>query len=244
MLPTVRGRTQTCLLRRRCASTSTYSASGAAKTSRRTIGRPSLATDNDLPAIEPPDGRHRREYDAAAGQAVLGEAAGLIKALGFASQHVALIGGIVPGLLVPALDPGVEPHIGTTDLDVCLSLAIMEGTTGYYQKIQQTLKNAGFHPTEESWRWRGGGSASVVLEFFCPQPPGHAPGRPFRPPAERRRARANLGSQLSALALEAGAVIGEDVEEIEREVTLPGGAGRQQLTLRVTRPAGFLERGT
>jgi hypothetical protein len=201
-----------------------------------------LATDDRdrRLVVNPPEDHHRSQYDPVVAQAVLGEAAGLIKALGFAAQHVALIGGIVPGLLVPVLDPGVDPHVGTTDLDVCLSVAIMEGTTGYYQKIQQTLKDAGFQPTEESWRWRGGRSASVVLEFFCPQPPGHPAGRPFRPPAERRRARANLGSQLSALALEAGAIIGEDVVEREMEVTLPDGRGRQQLTLRFTGPAGFL----
>jgi hypothetical protein len=56
----------------------------------------------------------------------------------------------------------------------------------------------------------------------------------------RRRARANLGSQFSALALEAGSVIGDDVVEQETEVTLPGSHGRQQLPLRFTGPAGFL----
>src|SRR3954447_4442984 len=151
----IRPATQQCRWRRRCVCTLICSANAAVRISPFIIGKPSLATNggDQRLTIEPPEGRHRSQYDPAVAQAVLSEAAGLIKALGFAAQHVALIGGIVPGLLVPVLDPGVEPHIGTTDLDVCLSVAIMEGTTGYYQKIQQTLRDAGFKPTEESWRW-------------------------------------------------------------------------------------------
>jgi hypothetical protein len=191
-------------------------------------------------AIEPPAGTHRREYDPATAEVVLGAAAALIRAVGFASQHMILIGGLVPGLLVPELDPGVEPHIGTADLDVCLSVALMEGTTGEYEKIQQSLKRAGFQPTDQSWRWRGGTAFPVVVEFFCPQPEGVPPGTVFRPPAARWRARANLGSQLGALTLAAGGLIGQDVEEVEREVVLPGGKGRLKMKLRVTGPAGFL----
>lgn len=190
-------------------------------------------------AIVPPDGTHRSQYDPDAAGLVLAEAAALVKALGFSAQHVTLIGGLVPSLLVPVLDPGVEPHVGTTDVDVCLSVAIMEGTTGEYEKIQDALKRAGYVPTDTSWRWRGGTAASVVLEFFCPQPPGVPPGRAFRP-AAGTRGRANLGGQLSALTLEAGRIIGEDAEPIDRDVVLAGGKGRQHITLRVTGPAGFL----
>jgi hypothetical protein len=187
-------------------------------------------------AIEPPAGTHRREYDPATAEVVLGAAAALIRAVGFASQHMILIGGLVPGLLVPELDPGVEPHIGTADLDVCLSVALMEGTTGEYEKIQQSLKRAGFQPTDQSWRWRGG-----TALFFCPQPEGVPPGTVFRPPAARWRARANLGSQLGALTLAAGGLIGQDVEEVEREVVLPGGKGRSPRT--PTTSSGCSRRG-
>lgn len=193
-------------------------------------------------ATEPPEGSHRSQYDPGASSAVLGEAAALLRSLGFASRHVVLIGGLVPGLLVRELDPGsgIEPHVGTTDLDVCLSVAIMEGTTGQYEKMQQSLKNAGFKPTDQSWRWRGGRSLSLVLEFFCPQPEGVPPGAVFRPPVDRQQARANLGSQLGALTLAAGEIIGLDAEEVRREVTLPERGGRFTATLRVTGPAAFL----
>ena len=190
--------------------------------------------------VNPTAGAHKNEYSASTSDAVLSEAAGLLKALGYGAKHVTLIGGIVPGLLVPVLDPEIEPHVGTTDVDVCLSVAIMEGTTGYYRKMQEVLKEVGFAPTEQSWRWRGGTAVTITLEFFCPQPAGHLPGSPFRPEPVRKRSRANLGSKLSAIALETGALIGEDTQEIEQDVHLPGDAGRQRMTLRITGPAGFL----
>ena len=76
-----------------------------------------------------PDGAHHSHYDPSLAAAVVDQAAGLLKSIGFASHHLILIGGIVPGLLVPILDPGIEPHIGTIDLDFCLSVALVEGDT-------------------------------------------------------------------------------------------------------------------
>src|SRR5260370_7093531 len=113
---------------------------------------------------------HRSEYDPSLASAVLDQAAGLLKSIGFAAHHVSLIGGSVPGLLVPELDPGIEPHIGTTDLDFCLSVAIVEGETAQYERIQQALKQASFVPLE-SWRWRGGPDDPLLVEFFCPAGP-------------------------------------------------------------------------
>ena len=106
------------------------------------------------------------------------QAAGLLKDIGLASHHVILIGGIVPGLLVPILDPGIEPHIGTTDLDFCLSVALVEGDTAQYERIEQGLKRAGFMSVE-SWRWRGGPGNRLLVEFFCPAGPNRWPATCF-----------------------------------------------------------------
>src|SRR5207244_98671 len=147
---------------------------------------------------------HRSEYNPTLAAAVLDEAAGLLKSIGFAAHHVILIGGSVPGLLVPELDPGIEPHIGTTDLDFCLSVAITEGETAQYERIEQGLRKAGFVPVE-SWRWRGGPGDRVLVEFFCPAGPGREPGKLFRATQqENPTLKHNLGSKLPALALEAG----------------------------------------
>ena len=109
---------------------------------------------------------HHSEYDPSLASAVLDQAAGLLKSIGMAAHHVILIGGSVPGLLVPELYPGIEPHLGTTDLDFCLSIAITEGETAEYERIEQGLKQAGFEP-QESWRWRGGPEGRLLVEFFA-----------------------------------------------------------------------------
>ena len=69
------------------------------------------------------DGEHISGYDPELSQAILGETAHLLRHLGFAANHAVLIGGLVPGLLV--LDPGPSRpvHVGTTDIDICLSVA-------------------------------------------------------------------------------------------------------------------------
>jgi hypothetical protein len=138
------------------------------------------------------------------------------------------------------LDPGIEPHIGTTDLDFCLSVAITEGETAQYERIEQGLKKAGFVPVE-SWRWRGGPGDRLLVEFFCPAGPGREPGKLFRPTQqENPTIKHNLGSKLSALALQAGSLISDDVQIVTREVNLPGGKGKQQIEFRVTGITAFL----
>lgn len=187
-----------------------------------------------------PEGVHHRDYDPSLAATVVGQAAGLLKSIGLASHHVILIGGIVPGLLVPVLDPDIEPHIGTTDLDFCLSVALIEGETAEYERIEQGLKHAGF-VSEESWRWRGGPDGRLLVEFFCPAGPNRPAGKLFRPRgAEQPLTKHNLGGTLSALALHAGILISADVQVVPREVDLPGSRGRQIIDLRVTGIAAFL----
>lgn len=187
------------------------------------------------------DGSHYTQYDPSTVDILLGEAAALMRALGFAARHVTLIGGIVPTLLVPELDPGLPPHVGTADLDLCLSVAILAGDTAEYERLDTCLRRAGFQPSEQSWRWKGGSHIPVVVEFFCPAGIGRVPGRAFRPSAtDNPRARRNLGSKLSALTLTTGALIGKDVQEVTREVTLPDGKGRLTVQLRVTGPTAYL----
>ncbi len=54
-----------------------------------------------------PDGQHHSGYEPDLAERFVAEAANLIRGLGFAASHVVLIGGLVPGLLVPTLDAGI-----------------------------------------------------------------------------------------------------------------------------------------
>lgn len=188
-----------------------------------------------------PHGEHRSDYDPGVRDRLIAEAADILLAIGYASHHVVLIGGLVPGLLVPDLDPDVEPHVGTADIDLCLSMALVEGDTELYERIEAALRRLGFEQAEVSFRWRRRGEFPLVVEFFCPSGDDRPAGRAFRPRvAGEATAKHNMGGRLSALALAAGDILTRDVEIVTRTVDLPGGKGQTSATLRVTGPLAFL----
>lgn len=178
-------------------------------------------------------------YDPNLAPKLLAEAARLIQAFSFAGAHVTVVGGLVPGLLVPVLDPGIEPHVGTRDLDLCLSVALVDGDVGNYERLEACLKKAGFQMTRDdaqasiSWRWVGGLDTQITVEFFCPAAPGRLSGRLHRPGGV-------VGGKLSALVLETGALIDADTTERSCEVILPGNEGKATVPIRVTNLAGYL----
>lgn len=187
------------------------------------------------------EGLHINEYDPTLANAILGEAAHLMRNLGFSAQHAILIGGLVPGLLVLDPGPGRAPHVGTADLDICLSVALIEGDTAEYERIEKALRNAGFEPHHSNFAWKRTRGLGVVVEFFCPAGEGRPPGNLFRPSAtEAPLVKRNMGPRLSAIALEAGNAISHNVMTVEREVMLPDGAGRTTWAFRVTGLVGFL----
>jgi hypothetical protein len=201
-----------------------------------------LATDPNLatvPELQPAAGVHHSGYDPSTLDAVLGETAQLLRHLGFAARHAVLIGGVVPSLLV--LDPPGAAHVGTTDIDLCLSVALVDGDTAEYERIEQSLRAAGFQQADTSFRWQQTGGMRLVVEFFCPAGEGREVGKLFRPKkADNPTAKHNMGGQLSALVLDAGNLISADTVTVAREVTLPGGAGRMQAEFTVCGLVGFL----
>lgn len=187
------------------------------------------------------DGQHHSQYDPASANLMLAHAADVVRATGFAAQHIILIGGLVPTLLVPVLDPGLEPHVGTADVDLCLSMALIEGDTKTYTRIEAELKALGFEAGDASFRWVRRTGVPMTVEFFCPSGPSRPAGYAWRPKAaENPTAKYNMGGGLSALALEAGDILSADAETVEREVDLPDGKGRITITLQVTGPVAFL----
>lgn len=201
------------------------------KTLPRFSGSPSLVGD----------GCHISEYDPGVSGAILGEAAHLLRHLGFAAEHAILIGGLVPGLLVLNPGPGRPVHVGTTDLDFCLTVALVEGDTAEYERIESALKNAGYEPTDDTYCWKRGSGLGLKVEFFCPASDDRPAGQLFRPKAsEEPVAKHNMGSRLSAIALAAGAAIAEDVQVVELDVDLPDGAGRIHQQFRISGIVGFI----
>lgn len=192
-------------------------------------------------SLNEPDGQHKSGYDPTVATELIAETADLMRALGFTASHVVLIGGLVPSLLVPVLDPGMEPHVGTADLDLCLSIALVEGHTETYERMETVLKGRGFEMGDATFRWHRRAGLALTVEFFCPAGEGRPAGQAFRPRARANpTGKHNFGGRLSALALDAGDLLTRDVEEVTQTVDLPQGRGRYEATVRVTGPLAFL----
>jgi len=66
--------------------------------------------------------------------------------LGDYMDDLAVVGGLVPSLLIPQteLPAGADPHVGTMDLDLGLDLAILDDQR--YEGIAERLRESGFTP--------------------------------------------------------------------------------------------------
>ena len=89
--------------------------------------------------------------------------------LGDLMDELVVVGGLVPSLLVDqrALPPGVDAHVGTMDLDVGLTIGLLD--QGRYRTLTERLRRAGFspdenelgRPTRQRWKIEGAGKATV-----------------------------------------------------------------------------------
>lgn len=184
------------------------------------------------------DGTDISQYDPGRTKALLGEAGRLVRGFGFAGAHLTFIGGLVPSLLIPVLDPGIDPHIGSGDIDLCLSVALASGEVGAYERMEKVLRDLGFKmkpqgpASASSWQWMGGAKFPVTVEFFCGEIAGNEPGSLYRPDGD-------VTKRLSAMTLATGGLVDRDVVELSVQLELPDGS-RAGLPLRVTAPAAFL----
>lgn len=97
-------------------------------------------------------------------------------------DSIVVVGGFVPYLLVPqdSLPTGAATHIGTDDLDLALSLALLEEER--YHEVAERLRGAGFEPdrndrgnrTGQRWKIEIHG-VKVRIDFLIP--PGRASDR-------------------------------------------------------------------
>lgn len=94
--------------------------------------------------------------------------------LGDYMDDLAVVGGLVPSLLIPpaALPPGADPHVGTMDLDLGLDLVILDDHR--YEGIAERLRDSGFNPdisekgNEVRQRWTHTRNPLAKIEFLIP----------------------------------------------------------------------------
>lgn len=94
--------------------------------------------------------------------------------LGDYRDDMVIVGGLVPSLLVDQTQslPNFESHSGTMDLDVGLSLAILDEKR--YEGLTARLRGAGFEPDHNEQgnrsmqRWRTKFDPPVTIDFLIP----------------------------------------------------------------------------
>jgi hypothetical protein len=176
--------------------------------------------------------------------ALIGEAASLFHLLGgMAAKHLVIVGGLVPSLLVPQ---AADAHIGSADIDLCLSLALTGGATReYYHSIEEALAPY-FEPERLSgFRWRKKDSAPglpLILDFLAPLAEDDTLLADGTRALDEETAAQNAGPRLRPLPIRAGGLIDEDaLTSILEGIQLVYRPGvRADVQIRYSGPVGFL----
>lgn len=157
----------------------------------------------------------------------------ILTKIGAWGSQLVLIGGLVPRYLIGAPPPELSEHVGTTDLDVVVGVALPDEEEEIYRTLQQNLKDAGF-TAAESFRWqRRVDGVLVQLEFFCPAGDGQ-PGKLLRNPG-------GAGSQISAIRTRGAELAGRDYVMVPLRGDLLDHAGFQErVDLRVANLLPFI----
>ena len=106
---------------------------------------------------------HQSDYDAEVTSLCERTLVTLIGDVGPWSQRIYLVGGLAPRYIVGMLPQGVSPHVGTTDVDLVIGLAIDDDTPETYETLQTNLKKSGFAPGEDKAGWRRSREGRVPL---------------------------------------------------------------------------------
>ncbi|MBN2033988.1 MAG: hypothetical protein JW836_11980 [Deltaproteobacteria bacterium] len=96
--------------------------------------------------------------------------------LGDLLDELVVVGGLLPSLLIPeeSVPRGEDIHVGTMDLDLGLSLAILGAER--YEELTARLRRAGFepdvnkagNPTFQRWKIEPSGHPKVTVDFVIP----------------------------------------------------------------------------
>lgn len=152
-------------------------------------------------------------------------------------ERVFLTGGLVPRYLISGLPPFVRPHVGTTDIDLVVGVAVLDEGEEPYATLLTNIKKAGFdlHPDKDgnttSFRWsiRIEGKP-VVVEFITEQ--GGDPGSISRP-------RQGTGAKLGAFEVRGASLVAMDF--VERELRGANAMGDETFsTIRVANLLPFI----
>ena len=151
----------------------------------------------------------------------------LLGDLGPWRERIYLAGGLAPRYLVGQLPEGARAHVGTTDVDLVIGLAVGDETRETYSSLQNNLEKAHFDQREPSFRWaREVEGVNVVVEFLCETQAVPA-GRVFQPRA------GSTGSKVGAFNVRGAHLVRDDFIERELEGERLDEGGMSKVTVRV-----------
>jgi len=170
---------------------------------------------------------HHSAYDAEATARCERVLITLLGDLGPWRERIYLAGGLAPRYLTGTLPEGARPHVGTTDVDLVIGLALGDETPDTYRTLQNNLEKARFEQREPSFRWaREVEGATVFVEFLC-ETDAVEPGRIYRPKGE------STGSKLGAFNVRGAHLVRDDFVERELEGERLDDGGRSRVAVRV-----------
>ncbi len=170
---------------------------------------------------------HYTDYDEATTARCERALVTLLGDLGPWGDRIYLAGGLAPRYLVGQLPEGARAHVGTTDIDLVIGLALGDETPETYRTLQNNLDKANFRQSEPSFRWtRDVDGIPVILEFLCETDQVDS-GRIYKPKGEY------TGSKLGALNIPGAHLARDDYIECELEGERLDGGGRSKVSVRV-----------
>ena len=169
--------------------------------------------------------RHHTDYDEVTTARCERALVTLLGDIGPWNQRVYLAGGLAPRYIVGTLPEGARSHIGTTDIDLVIGLAVDSESAEAYRTLENNLKKAGFD-AESSFRWmKKVEGNTVILEFLC-ETDRVEPGKIFKP-------KEGTGSGLGAFNVRGAQLVTRDYVEREIEADRVDDGGRSKVVVRV-----------
>lgn len=170
---------------------------------------------------------HYSDYDEATTARCERVLVTLLGDLGPWRERIFLAGGLAPRYLVGKLPEGARPHVGTTDVDLVIGLALGDETPETYRTLQNNLDKAHFRQGDSSFQWvRKVEGKKVKVEFLC-ETGEVAQGRIYRPKGE------HTGPGLGAFNVRGAHLARDDFIECDIDAERLDGGGHSRVTVRV-----------
>jgi len=151
----------------------------------------------------------------------------LLGDLGPWRERIYLVGGLTPRYLVGQVPLGSRAHVGTTDVDLVVGLAMDDDAPETYRTLRNNLEKSGFQQQQPSFRWsRDVDGVTILVEFLC-ETNEVEPGSIFQPRGE------STGSGFTAFNVRGAHLVRDDFVELAIEGDRLDNGGRSRITMRM-----------